>query len=283
MKHIRDAQKLLDAGDGPGTLAVVENLLELAPKNVEALRLKARVLDGWGQFEDSLNLLRRIAFIDNYSDESMADLEARVQEEREALVFSELAPEGRWYFAFPRSQIWISLYGFFGCASFLLLSTQWLNQGAARLQELLVAFVVLVVVPWVALSVVHFSGVKKVLVGLDGIRICKRFNSQTYSWKQLSVAVIEYDRNLLSSHLKLILYSQENMKQPLLELNISEKNCVVRARRHFVRCVLSYMNCVTYRARQDGIPLPAEMPTQVATAPETPLPQTGSSGHDKAA
>jgi hypothetical protein len=282
MKHIRDAQKLLEAGDGPGTLVIVENLLELAPKNIEALRLKARVLDGWGQFDESLSLLKRIAFIDNYSDESMTDLEERVQEEREALVFSELAPEGRWYFSLPRSQIWISLYGFFGCASFLLLSTQWLNQGTARLKELLVAFIILVVVPWVALSIVHFTGIKKVLVGLDGIRICKRFSNQTYSWKQLSVAVIEYDKNLLNGHLKLILYAQENIKQPVVELNISEKGCAVRARRHFVRCVLSYMNCVTYRARLDeaSVPTVATQPTEVA---QPTVPAASSNTTDKAA
>ncbi len=246
MKHVADAKKLIAEGKSHQALAVLDNLLGLAPQNHDALRLKAQILDSQGRFDESLTVLRDLSRHDNISDETMRELELRTFEEREAVVYSELTPEGRWYFAFPTQQVWISLYGFFGCAAFLLLSPGLIGQeGSGNLLGLLAAFLVFVALPWIALMVVHCVGVKRILVGLNELRICHRFKQKRIVWKDVDAAVIQYSSDLKSGSLSLLLYQQGN-HEPLVRFNVSKKGSVVKARRHFVRSILTHVDSVSY-------------------------------------
>lgn len=249
MKHLTDAQKLLTEGDSVAALGIIEGVLDLAPRNPEALRLKATVLDSWGRFDDSLTTLHHLSQMSGLSDEVMREIGRRAQEEKEAIVYSELTHEGRWYFAFPALQIWISLYGFAGCGIFLLLSPSLLNQGPERFSDLLQAFGFFVVLPWLALMAVHLIGVKRILVGLQGIRVCTRFKEKNYSWDTLGVGVIEYDQDFKTGHLRLLIFSKNDRTAPVLKFDISRKTSVVRARRHFVRNILSYLDTVVFLPR----------------------------------
>lgn len=248
MKHIKDAHNLMKQGDGPGALDILDHLLELAPRNSEALRMKAEILDYWGHFDVSFDLLKRVAAIDSSSPELLEIYEERLQEEREALVFSELTPEGRWYFAFPQTQMWVSIYGFLGCAAFLLLSSNQLNKGSESLVTLLSAFGALVLLPWIALIVIHFRGIKKILVGIDGIKICYALSHRLHKWDEVKAAVVEYDPDLNSNSLIIEIYGHSDSKIPLERLQVSSGNSVVRARRHFMRSILTYIDNVTWRA-----------------------------------
>ena len=254
MKHVRDAQNLLDSGDSAGALSVLENLLDLAPRNPDALRMKAGILDGWGRFDDSLIVMHALSQIPNLSDECVADLEQRAMEEKEAVVYSELSQDGRWYFAFPRAQIWISLFGFLGCAVFLLLSPNLLSEGTDRLADMVAAFALFVVVPWVALMVVHVFGIKRILVGMQGIRVCTRFKETNLPWDRVKAAVVEYDLNINSKHLKVLIYTKESPKTPLFIFDISRKHSVVKARRHLLRNILGYVDTVCYLPKNSGLP-----------------------------
>jgi hypothetical protein len=257
MKHVKEANSLLDNGDASGALGILEDILSLAPRNSEALRLKARILDGWGRFDESLQALHALSQLSSLSEAELADIEARAMEEKEAIVYSELSAEGRWYFAFPTAQVWISLYGFVGCAAFLLLSPGLLSGGAENLAELAAAFGFFVVLPWLALLVVHVTGVKRILVGLSGIRVCHRFREVNYPWSSLSKAIVEYDHDIKMGYLRLHLYTAEKGTGPTLSLDISQKRSVVKARRHFVRNVLSYMDVVCYLPRSQHADRPA--------------------------
>jgi hypothetical protein len=259
MKHVKDAQKLLDEGNTPAALAVLESVLSLAPRNTEALRLKARILDGWGRFEESLLTLHALSQAGKLTEVEISDLENRAIEEKEAIVYSELSAEGRWYFAFPRAQIAISLYGFLGCATFLLLSPGLLSSGIQDFWRLAGAFCFFVLFPWLALLVVHFTGVKRILVGVHGLRVCHRLSSKEYPWATLGKAVVEYDTNPIKGHLKLYLYPRSESRLPLLAFDISEQKSVVKARRHFVRNILSYLDVVCYLPKQaEGLKKPQE-------------------------
>ncbi len=252
MKHISDARKSIQLGNGPAALEIIDNLLELAPRNAEALRIKSEILDQWGHFDASLEILRRIASIEGPESTVLEDYEDRLREEREAMVFSEMTAEGRWYFAFPRAQVWVSLYGFVGCGVFLLMSTHWAGKGSEALSEVLMAFVVLVLLPWIALIVIHFRGVKKILVGIDGIKVCMPYSSRLHRWSEVTSVVMEYDPNVLRRHLVLRIYGKQNPKVPIETFNVTEGRSVVQARRHFVRNIHAYVDCVTYLARPDA-------------------------------
>ena len=252
MKHVKDAKNLVDAGDGEGALAILDNLLSLAPRNFEALRLKAEILDAWGRFDDSLKTLHHLAQQRNLDEQSVHALEKRALEEKESMVFSELSSEGRWYFAFPTAQVWISLMGFIGCAAFLLLAPQLLTEGMDRFFEMSFAFGFLVVLPWLGLIALHVFGIKKVLVGIGGLRISRRFSEKTIPWSQIGSVTLEYDKDPKSGHLQLLVYSVEANLPPILSLDVSKSKSVVKARRHFVRNVLSYAGIVAYISRNEA-------------------------------
>jgi hypothetical protein len=250
MKHVADAKKFIDTGMSAQALEVLENLLGLAPKNHEALRLKAMILDAQGRFDESLLILRDLARFDGISDQTVRDLERRSFEEREVAVYSELTPEGRWYFAFPAMQLWISLYGFVGCAVFLVISPGMIGGDmASALPRIVASFFFLVALPWIILMAVHMIGIKKVLVGLTEIRICKRFSEVRIPWTLIDCAAMEHSADIRDEQLFLSLYGKAtgDSKRPVLaRFNVSPKRSVVRARRHFVRSILTHIDSIIY-------------------------------------
>jgi hypothetical protein len=253
MKHVADAKKFIDSGMSAQALEVLENLLDLAPKNHEALRLKAMILDAQGRFNESLLILRDLARFDGISDQTVRDLERRSFEEREVAVYSELTPEGRWYFSFPAMQLWISLYGFLGCAVFLVISPGMIGGDmASALPRIITSFFFLVALPWIILMAVHMVGIKKILVGLTEIRICKRFSEVRIPWTHIDCAAMEHSADIRDEQLFLILYGKasgingDSRRPVLARFNVSPKRSVVRARRHFVRSILTHIDSIIY-------------------------------------
>lgn len=249
MRHIRDAQKKIDEGNSAEAMAIVENLLGLASRNPDALRMKSEILDSWGRFDESLHILKKLSQVGNLSNESIHALENCALEEKEAFVYSELTPEGRWYYAFPRAQVWIALFGFLGCGIVLLMSPHWLSLGIDGVQTLLSAFAIFVVLPCLGLIGVHCIGIKKILVGPEGLRVCKRFSKKTIPWASCRQAVVEHDNDRKAHHLKVHLYDTVGSKIPMVSLDISRDKSVVKARRHFLRNVLSHIDVVSYLCR----------------------------------
>jgi hypothetical protein len=256
MKHVNEAQKLFAAGDGTGALQVLENLLDLAPRNPEALRMKARILDSWGRFDESYQTLLKLSQLPNPSQDVVQEIEQRAVEERESILFSELTSEGRWYYSFPGSQLWVSLLGLLGCAMFLISSSQVNFANPNEVVAMALSFVFLVLLPCLFLAVIQLSGIKKILVGLRGMTVCTRFKEKLYTWDDLKVAVIEFDPDPRVDFLRLKLFGQGESKTPLLSLDISKGRSVVRARRHFLKNILTHIDTISYVTRvQEGVRL----------------------------
>ena len=253
MKHINTALELIDNGKTSEAMDVLENLMALAPRNPEALRLKARILDGWGRFDDSTRILQAASQAGAVSEDLVKDIEARAFEEREALVYSELTPEGRCFFAYPAEVIWISGLGFLGCAGFLTLSPRWVSDGAVHMVELLWTFFICVVIPWMALMTVHMRGIKRIYVGSQVLKVCWRFRELAIPWRAVKYAVIESDPDPHVAHLRLKLFA-DDPQTPLIDFDISQRSSVVRARRHFVRSVVTYVDTVCYLSRAEKLP-----------------------------
>jgi hypothetical protein len=246
MKHLKEARQLLKQGDAQGALDIIDNILGFAPKNPEALLLKSFILDSWGRFDDALALLHTVAKVS--SDEDLvSELDRRIEEDRESLIHSRLTAEGRWYFPFSPMQVFISLFGLMGCILFLVFGPLYFGKPNGSVFVAL-SFFILVFLPWMTLVFFNFRGVKKILVGLQGIQIFSGWKKRSFTWNEFSCAVIEYDRNLNANYLRLVLYSSKT-REPLLNLDISKDRGVIKARRHFVRLVLSYVDVVSYVSR----------------------------------
>lgn len=256
MKHVNEAQKLFAAGDGTGALQVLENLLDLAPRNPEALRMKARILDSWGRFDESYQTLLKLSQLPNPTQDVVQEIEQRAVEERESILFSELTSEGRWYYSFPGSQLWVSILGLMGCAMFLISSSQVNFANPNEVVAMALSFVFLVLLPCLFLAVIQLSGIKKILVGLRGMTVCTRFKEKLYTWDELKVAVIEFDPDPRVDFLRLKLFGQGESRTPLLSLDISKGRSVVRARRHFLKNILTHIDTISYVTRsQEGVRL----------------------------
>jgi hypothetical protein len=249
MKHLKDAKILLKDGDSAEALEIIENILSLSPKNTEALKIKAFILDSWGRFDESFVILHHLAKMSSNSEDFFEELDKRIEEEKESLIYSRLTPEGRWYFQFSPVQMLVSLIGLMGCLLFLATSPSYFDKATSSVSlGLGVSFFVLVLLPWGLLLSLNLRGVKKIFVGFHGIFVFYGLKKIGYSWEQMGFAVIEYDTNLNSDYLHIILYSRAN-REPLLNFDISRGSSVVRARRHFVRLVLSYVDTVSYVSR----------------------------------
>ncbi len=251
---MKDAKQLYMNGDSQGALEVVESLLALSPKNTEALKLKALILDSRGKFDESLKLLQKVANYSQIDDEdALLNLNSRLDEDRDALIYSRFTEEGRWYFSFSPVQLFIAVFGLAGCVLFLISSPLYFHKPGSFL-FLGISFFVLVLFPWLSLFILHFQGVKKVLVSLEGIAVFHGFSKTFAKWNEIGQAVIEYDPNTSKNYLHLHLYSKDN-PEVLFDFNISHKKSDVFARRHFVKSISSYLNAeITYIAKGEEIP-----------------------------
>lgn len=249
MKHLKDAKILLEQGDSAGAMEIVENLLSFSPKNTEALKIKSFILDSWGRFDESLAILHLLGKLSSFDEEPYEELDKRIEEDRESLIYSRLTPEGRWYFQFSPLQMLVSLVGLMGCFLFLITSPSFFEKSSTSLSSGLVfSFLSLVMFPWIMLLILNLQGIKKILVGLGGIHVFYGLKKTVYTWEQMGSVVIEYDTNLNSDYLHMIVYSKTT-REALLDFDISKNKSVVRARRHFVRLVLSYIDTVSYVPR----------------------------------
>lgn len=245
MKHLKDAKQLYMLGDSKGALNIIEDILALSPKNIEALNLKAIILDSWGHFEESLQILQKISNYAQIDDENaLSTLDRRISEDRDSLIYSKLTEEGRWYFSFSPVQVFIAVFGLVGCLLFLISSPLYFQKDDSFL-FLGLSFFILVLFPWMLLFILHFQGVKKILIGLQGISVFYGFSKQFSKWHDIGSAVIEYDPDLNKNYLHLLLYDTKG-ENILFDFNISQKNSDVFARRHFVKSILTQVKTVTY-------------------------------------
>jgi hypothetical protein len=111
----------------------------------------------------------------------------------------------------------------------------------------------LVLIPWVALIIIHFKGVKKILVGIEGIKICSAVSSRLHKWGEISSAVVQYDPDLNNKTLSIEIYGKTGSKTPLEKFNVSAGNSVVRARRHFLKNLLAYIDNTAWRANPNSL------------------------------
>lgn len=246
MKHLKDAHQRLLTGDSAGAFEILEHLLAFAPRNPEALKLKAHILDAWGRFDESLVILQQLAGNALPNSEDAEGLLYRLKEEKESMIYSQLTQEGRWYFPFVPGQMFVSMLGLLGSIFFFVSAPNYLGQPGGSL-PLVINFILLILLPSLLLLTINFKGLKKILVGVRGVQMYYGFQKVEYGWNDMGHAVIEYDPNLTKNHLFLIVYSKST-REKLFSLDISEKSSVIKARRHFVRLLLSYFESVSYVA-----------------------------------
>lgn len=151
MKHVRDIRNMVEQGEHNAAHEALDHLLDLGPKNTEALKLKSTLYAVEGRFEEEAQVWEKIITEDQDDLDALYFFQRRHLEERESFYFTDILPGGgRRFLAHPRALINASLGGLFGCALFLLVSSY--AQKYYILASPFVSFscfLIFVIVPWV--------------------------------------------------------------------------------------------------------------------------------------
>ena len=123
MIHVKQIKTLVDSGQRDEALAAIENLLVLGPSNLEALKIKAFLMESAGKFEEEYKIWQRVLEVDSEDQEAMAYLFRKQMEDREHFHFSEKLQSGchevsrlskRCHWKFHLYDFWDHPFSYFG-------------------------------------------------------------------------------------------------------------------------------------------------------------------------
>ncbi len=251
MRHVNAIKDIVAEGRFEEAHRALEDLLELGPNNLEALKLKAALFEHVGRFEEEWMVWRRILESDN-EDEDAIDFFQRTQlEDREHYYFTDPLPGGgRKFLTYPRALVTVSFIGLIGCVCFLLLT----RSGGGKLTQspeiLLATFLALVLSPWIAIIYLYVKTIRCINVSKSGFEVSTRFKSFTYAWPTISHIYLAHSENPDTPDLRLIVVPQDK-SQPSLSIDFGEESSPVRARRHLVQEIRDHFQDIRYEALPD--------------------------------
>ncbi|NRA66580.1 MAG: tetratricopeptide repeat protein [Pseudobacteriovorax sp.] len=249
MNHVTAIEKMIDEGDINQAFESLEQLLALGPNNIQALKLLAALYVHQGRFDEEQDVWRRIYEVDD-EDEDVAEYFQKAQiEDREHYYFTDILPEGgRRFIAYPRSLIQISLFGLAGCISFLLLtrftsSEQMTNSPVS----VMVAFVVLVISPWIGIIITWSRSLRAVNVTNNSLEFSTRFKTHSFRWEDIQKISLAHSKHPNDQQLKLVVLPKEGQanSQPVA-IDFSEDKSSIRARRYLISEIRSHQKTIEY-------------------------------------
>lgn len=246
MKHVQAIKQIVSQGQFLEAHRALEDLLELGPNNMEALKLKAALYEHVGRFEDEELVWRRIIEIDNQDEDAIAYFQRSQLEDREHYYFTDPLPGGgRRFLAYPRALITVSFSGLMGCVAFLILTRtggQNLTQSPAAL---LAAFLLLVVSPWILIVYLYMKTIRSINITSAGLEVTTRFKSHLYPWSSIQDIYLAHSEDPLTHELRLVVMPQEKLK-PSLSIDFGESTSAVRARRHLLHEIRDHYQNIRY-------------------------------------
>lgn len=246
MKHVQAIKKIVSEGQFQEAHLALEDLLELGPNNLEALKLKAALYEHVGRFEEEEQVWRRIIEIDTQDEDAINFFQRSQLEDREHYYFTDPLPGGgRRFLAYPRALITVSFSGLVGCVAFLMLTRtggQNLTQSPAALVS---AFLMLVVSPWVLIVYLYLKTIRSINITAAGLEVITRFKTHLYPWNTIQDIYLAHSEDPLAHELRLVVLSQEQLLRPL-SIDFGESTSAVRARRHLVHEIRDHYQNIRY-------------------------------------
>jgi len=246
MKHVSAIKDIVAKGQFEEAHQALEDLLELGPNNMEALKLKAALFQHVGRFDEEENVWRRIIEVDHEDEEAIAYFQRSQLEDREHYYFTDPLPGGgRRFLAYPRALVSVSFVGLLGCVSFLLL-TRTSGENLTRSPLVLfAAFALLVLSPWIAIIYLYLRTLRSINVTSPGFEVTTRFKNFLYPWTAIKQIYLAHSDNPETSDLRLIIVPQDNT-QPPMSIDFGEDTSAVRARRHLLQEIRDYHHDIRY-------------------------------------
>jgi tetratricopeptide (TPR) repeat protein len=232
--HIKQIQEMVDQGETTEALSALENLLLIGPNNIAGLKLRAMLYEQEGRFKQEAEIWDKIVTVDNEDFDAINYLYRRQIEDREHFYFTDDLPEGgRRYLAYPRSLVNTSIIGLLGCIFFLVLSRT--NTPIAQNPQLsLVAFGVLVMLPWLAIIFTWIKSIKHVCVNNKGISVATRLKELHFMWNDLDNVTLAHSHDPDNPRLALVLTPKDE-DLPNIEIDLDSSRSAIRARSYLVK------------------------------------------------
>lgn len=238
---------MVEEGQHSEAIEAVDNLLELGPSNIEALKIKANLLGSEGKFQEECSLWHKIIEIDKEDFDAIYYFHRFHMEERENFYFTdELPMGGKRFLAHPKAMIQASLFGLVGCGVFLGLSG--LAQTYPVVSSPLVtlpAFGLLVIIPWVMIVLSYFRTLREVVITPEGFFVSTRIKSYGIEWQDLKSIQVAHNPDKQKNSLTLILTPKDSGKQSIC-LDIAIESTVIRARSFLIRDIKRFFTQVDY-------------------------------------
>ena len=251
MRNVAEIQSIAESGDLVAAHEALDALLEMGPRNVEALKLRAKLFEVAGRFQQEAKIWDQIARIDR-EDLDLTDYIARRQhEDRENFYFTDALPGGgKRFIAFPRRMVRAASFGLFGCVLFLALarmSSVWpvLNHPAIMLSS----FGLFVISPWFGILASYARSLRYIAVTKDGLEVATRFKTHRLPWSDVEKVVLAQDDRHDTYQLSLIVLGKGD-GQVSLELDFNENTTPIRARSYFIREIMQTWGEPTYASRR---------------------------------
>lgn len=252
MRHVANIKKLIDDGKVEEAHRDLDNLLELGPGNVEALRLKAAIYAGEGRFQEEEKIWLKVIELDNEDEDALAWFHNKQIEDREHYYFTDdLREKGRRFLAYPRSLVRISLVGLVGCVSFLILTNRSPEGGGSPdPKNILINFLILVIAPWIAILVTWVRTLRSVTLGPEGMEVSTRLRQYEYKWEEIRSCTLAHSGDPNNPDLRLVVIPDDSKNKPI-SIDLNESSCSIRARVHFINEFSSLGQTVAHGSWED--------------------------------
>jgi hypothetical protein len=251
MKNVAEIIDIAEAGDLAGAHQALDGLLSMGPNNLEALKLRARLFEVAGRFQQEAKIWEQVAKIDR-DDPDLSDyINRRQGEDRENFYFTDALPGGgRRFIAFPRRMVRAASIGLAGCLLFL---------GMARLATIypvlnhpiamLGSFAALVISPWIAILISYARSLRYINVTKDGMEIATRFRTHRLPWSAVEHVYLAQDDRHETYRLSLVVLPRDAANS-YFEMDFNENTTPIRARSYLVREIINAWGEPHYIARK---------------------------------
>ena len=253
MKHVNAIEKMIEDGKVEEAHQSLEELLEIGPNNVQALKLLAALYVHEGRFDKEERIWHRIYDVDNEDDDTIEYFQKSQLEDREHYYFTDVLPGGgRRFIAYPRSLVNISMVGLMGCVGFLMLTRMSTEQEILKSPAAVMTFfLVLVISPWIGIIYTWAKSLRSVTVTSSHIEVKTRFRTFHYDWNQISKISLAHSQNPSDEELRLVVVPHEHHSTPSISIDFSEDTSSIRARRYLINEIKDFHSQIEYDILED--------------------------------
>ncbi len=248
---MEDIRKIVDQGEYSEAFVALEELLEMGPYNIEALKLKALVYRQQGRYQEEFLVWQEI--IEYYPDDedSAEFFEKNYIEEKERFYFTEELPGGgRRFVIHPKALVNSSLFGLIGCLLFLLISNYSRKYVfLANPTFSFVCFLVLVLTPWAFILYNYLKAPCEIHLTYRGISVVSRMGRTELRWED--IAGIHLAHQVYSNQAGLsMVFVPYDRRHRAIEIDLANESSVLKAKSFFIRETCRFYGQMTYSSRR---------------------------------